>query len=87
MSPSPEARHADPCPVSKGRGLVPSEQSTAKLGAMTLYSPENVHMLIFQWLNETFPIPGNRFVNGAQGGVGAGYFGWCFSMFTTVRSP
>ncbi|WVQ79025.1 hypothetical protein IAT38_001117 [Cryptococcus sp. DSM 104549] len=48
------------------------------LGASTLYSPDNLHVLIFDWLNETFPHPENRFVNGAQGGVGAGYFGWCF---------
>lgn len=49
------------------------------LGASTLYSHENLHMQIFEWLNETFPNPDNRFINGAQGGVGAAYFGWCFS--------
>ncbi|KAL0252442.1 hypothetical protein I308_101834 [Cryptococcus tetragattii IND107] len=48
------------------------------LGASTLYSHENLHMQIFEWLNETFPNPDNRFINGAQGGVGAAYFGWCF---------
>ncbi|KAK8861417.1 hypothetical protein IAR55_002236 [Kwoniella newhampshirensis] len=48
------------------------------LGATTLYSPDNLHVMIFDWLNENFPHPENRFVNGAQGGVGAGYFGWCF---------
>jgi hypothetical protein len=37
-----------------------------------------MHVLIFEWLNQTFPHPENRFVNGAQGGVGASYFGWCF---------
>ncbi|KAK4685602.1 hypothetical protein P7C73_g4544, partial [Tremellales sp. Uapishka_1] len=47
--------------------------------ASTLYSPENLHVMIFDWLNATFPNGGqNKFVNGAQGGVGAGYFGWCF---------
>ncbi|WWD16677.1 hypothetical protein CI109_101107 [Kwoniella shandongensis] len=50
----------------------------AHLGATTLYSPDNLHVMIFDWLNEQFPHPDNRFVNGAQGGVGAGYFGWCF---------
>jgi hypothetical protein len=54
-------------------GMVPN------LGANTLYSPENMHVLIFDWLNETFPHPQNRLINGAQGGVGSGYFSWCFS--------
>lgn len=49
-------------------------------GADTLYSHENLHVLVYDWLNATFPNGGrNRFVNGAQGGVGAGYFAWCFS--------
>lgn len=52
------------------------------LNAYSLYSPENLHVLMFNWLNETFPHPENRFVNGAQGGVGAGYYGWCFSALT-----
>lgn len=77
-------------PVSKGRGLVnPSDDDhvhppplrdgeTAAMGASTLYSPENLHVLVFEWLNSTFPHPENKFVNGAQGGVGAGYFAWCF---------
>lgn len=47
-------------------------------GAKTLYSPENMHVLIFQWLNQTFPHKDNRFVNGAQGGVGAQYYAWCY---------
>ncbi|BEJ13648.1 hypothetical protein CspHIS471_0308220 [Cutaneotrichosporon sp. HIS471] len=71
--------------VSKGRGLVnPSEEdhvhppSDAGMGASTLYSPENLHVLVFEWLNATFPHPDNAFVNGAQGGVGSGYFAWCF---------
>lgn len=64
--------------VSKGRGLVPPEHYDGD-GTPTLYSPENVHVRIFEWLNETFPHPENRFVNGAQGGTGAGYFAWCFS--------
>ena len=51
----------------------------AHLAASTLYAPDNMHVLIFDWLNSTFPHPKNRFVNGAQGGVGSGYFGWCFS--------
>ncbi|WVF66903.1 hypothetical protein IAT40_001646 [Kwoniella sp. CBS 6097] len=50
----------------------------AQMGATTLYSHQNLHYMIFDWLNRTFPHAGNRFVNGAQGGVGAGYFGWCF---------
>ena len=49
------------------------------MGASTLHSTENLHVRIFDWLNSTFPNPANRFVNGAQGGVGSGYFGWCFS--------
>jgi hypothetical protein len=49
------------------------------MGASTLHSAENLHVRIFDWLNSTFPHPENRFVNGAQGGVGSGYFGWCFS--------
>lgn len=76
-------------PVSKGRGLVnpspedhvhppSSEGETAPMGASTLYSPENLHVLVFEWLNATFPHRDNVFVNGAQGGVGAGYFAWCF---------
>jgi hypothetical protein len=61
--------------VSKGRGLV-AGNSTGSLP--TLYSPENMHVLLFNWLSNTFR--GNHnFVNGAQGGVGAEYFGWCFS--------
>ncbi|OCF42382.1 hypothetical protein I317_03757 [Kwoniella heveanensis CBS 569] len=58
----------------------PSADSSppAQMGATTLYSHQNLHYMIFDWLNKTFPNPGNRFVNGAQGGVGAGYFGWCF---------
>jgi hypothetical protein len=51
------------------------------MGASTLYSTENMHVRIFDWLNATFPHAENRFVNGAQGGVGSGYFGWCFSKF------
>ncbi|WVQ73720.1 hypothetical protein IAR50_003300 [Cryptococcus sp. DSM 104548] len=54
----------------------------AHLGASTLYSPENLHVQIFEWLDRAFPSKNperkNRFVNGAQGGVGAAYFGWCF---------
>ncbi|ODO09192.1 hypothetical protein I350_02792 [Cryptococcus amylolentus CBS 6273] len=54
----------------------------AHLGASTLYSPENLHVQIFEWLDRAFPSRNperkNRFVNGAQGGVGAAYFGWCF---------
>jgi hypothetical protein len=72
--------------VSKGRGLIPPErphdahaQGQIPHGADTLYSPENLHVLIFDWLNTTFPHKENRLINGAQGGVGAGYFGWCFS--------
>jgi hypothetical protein len=80
--------------VSKGRGLRPPPNPTAPhlerrddntnasdklLGADTLYSKENLHVLVFDWLNATFPHKENRFVNGAQGGVGAGYFAWCFS--------
>ncbi|GMK56652.1 hypothetical protein CspeluHIS016_0304920 [Cutaneotrichosporon spelunceum] len=71
--------------VSKGRGLViPSADYhvhpplDAGMGASTLYSHENFNVLVFEWLNATFPHPGNTFVNGAQGGVGAGYFAWCF---------
>lgn len=56
-----------------------STTGNGKLGADTLYSPENLHVLIFDWLNETFPHPENKLVNGAQGGVGSGYFSWCFS--------
>nr|XP_018264557.1 uncharacterized protein I303_02727 [Kwoniella dejecticola CBS 10117]OBR86715.1 hypothetical protein I303_02727 [Kwoniella dejecticola CBS 10117] len=56
----------------------PKSNPQKQLGATTLYSKENLHVMIFDWLNATFPNPGNRFVNGAQGGVGAGYFGWCF---------
>ncbi|WVQ94715.1 hypothetical protein IAU59_001795 [Kwoniella sp. CBS 9459] len=55
-----------------------SGPASGQMGATTLYSHQNLHYMIFDWLNRTFPNPGNRFVNGAQGGVGAGYFGWCF---------
>lgn len=51
----------------------------AQLEASTLYSPENMHQIIFDYLNTTFPHLENRFINGAQGGVGSSYFGWCFS--------
>ncbi|TXT11073.1 hypothetical protein VHUM_01824 [Vanrija humicola] len=69
--------------VSKGRGLTPPKNAPQDAdgeihGATTLYSRENLHFLVFDWLNATFPNAGNRFVNGAQGGVGAGYFAWCF---------
>lgn len=60
-------------------GANSSTNPVPRLGADTLYSPENLHVLIFDWLNETFPHPQNRLINGAQGGVGAGYFSWCFS--------
>lgn len=43
-----------------------------------------MHVRIFDWLNSTFPHVDNRFVNGAQGGVGSGYFGWCFSTSTSL---
>jgi hypothetical protein len=49
------------------------------MGASTLHADENLHVRIFDWLNATFPHVDNQFVNGAQGGVGSGYFGWCFS--------
>ncbi|KAL7419642.1 hypothetical protein Q5752_005555 [Cryptotrichosporon argae] len=67
--------------VSKGRGLVPPDGVYSSEGAealATLYSPENLHVIVFDWLNKTFPHAENRFINGAQGGVGSGYFGWCF---------
>ena len=66
----------------------PAPEPTAsmpKFGADTLYSPENMHVLIFDWLNETFPHPENKMVNGAQGGVGSGYFSWCFSESLEAR--
>jgi len=69
-------------PVDDEDSVVEEEtNSTAapRLGADTLYSPENLHVLIFDWLNATFPHPDNRLINGAQGGVGSGYFSWCFS--------
>lgn len=53
------------------------------MGASTLYSDENMHVRIFDWLNTTFPHADNQFINGAQGGVGSGYFGWCFSESTS----
>jgi len=56
-----------------------AEAEAETLGADTLYSKENLHVLVFNWLNATFPHARNRFVNGAQGGVGSGYFAWCFS--------
>lgn len=67
-----------PRAVSHPLDPLPHIASSPALGAHTLYSPENMHVLIFEWLNQTFPHPENRFVNGAQGGVGASYFGWCF---------
>ena len=70
-------------PVDDEDAIAEDKNSTSgmapKLGADTLYSPENMHVLIFDWLNETFPHPQNRLINGAQGGVGSGYFSWCFS--------
>lgn len=60
----------------------PERKPMPKFGADTLYSPENMHVLIFDWLNETFPHPENKMINGAQGGVGSGYFSWCFSELT-----
>ena len=47
-------------------------------GAATLYSQENMHWQVYDWLDARFPSANNRFINGAQGGVGAGYFAWCF---------
>ena len=55
------------------------------MGASTLYSPQNLHTIIFNWLNETFPHRDNRLINGAQGGVGSGYFAWCFSESARSR--
>jgi hypothetical protein len=72
-------------PMSSPTGGRP--KATEKIGADTLYSPENLHVLIFDWLNETFPHPENRLVNGAQGGVGSGYFSWCFSESLAPISP
>lgn len=62
----------------------PTAGANAVLGATTLYSHENLHVQIFDFLNKTFPHPENRLVNGAQGGVGAGYFGWCFKEHIPV---
>jgi hypothetical protein len=76
IPPSPTSPFSSPSPST------PDDEARAEpqLGASTLYSPENMHVMIFDWLNATFPNGGrNRFVNGAQGGVGSGYFGWCFS--------
>ncbi|WVR03959.1 hypothetical protein IAU60_000958 [Kwoniella sp. DSM 27419] len=61
-----------------GTGTSADSQQPKQMGASTLYSHQNLHWIIFDWLNKAFPNPGNKFVNGAQGGVGAGYFGWCF---------
>lgn len=67
--------------VSKGRGLTPASIAHSELtqrATPTLYSPENMHVLVFDWLSNMFP-GDHRFINGAQGAVGAEYFGWCFS--------
>jgi len=72
----------EPPPIEEEDERPPAPEPTSskpKFGADTLYSPENMHVLVFDWLNETFPHPENRLVNGAQGGVGSGYFSWCFS--------
>lgn len=75
-------------PLGSGEGieqdatlLDPLRYLRPAMGASTLYSIDNMHVRIFDWLNTTFPHVDNRFVNGAQGGVGSGYFGWCFSAF------
>lgn len=65
--------------VAEANGADADSTSTS-FGADTLYSHENLHVLVYDWLNATFPNGGrNRFINGAQGGVGSGYFAWCFS--------
>ena len=70
--------------VSKGRGLRPVDAPMRNLtGAATLYSQENMHLQIYEWLDARYPSVNNRFINGAQGGVGAGYFAWCFGMSLT----
>lgn len=46
-----------------------------------------MHVRIFDWLNSTFPHVDNKFINGAQGGVGSGYFGWCFSTSLSCLYP
>jgi hypothetical protein len=72
--------------VSKGRGLRPVDAPMRNLtGAATLYSQENMHLQIYEWLDARYPSVNNRFINGAQGGVGAGYFAWCFGM--SLPSP
>nr|XP_019050219.1 hypothetical protein I302_00644 [Kwoniella bestiolae CBS 10118]OCF29149.1 hypothetical protein I302_00644 [Kwoniella bestiolae CBS 10118] len=91
LTPPPDHSHHGPAPPRQADELstnnpnidlteVPSSAppKQTQMGATTLYSKENLHVMIFDWLNATFPNPENRFVNGAQGGVGAGYFGWCF---------
>lgn len=73
----------EPPPVVEEDEQPPAPDPTTSMprfGADTLYSPENMHVLIFDWLNATFPHPENKMVNGAQGGVGSGYFSWCFSQ-------
>jgi len=77
--------HADtgePVEAERRRAREPRWKASDRrqIGAETLYSPQNFPVLIFDWLNATFPHKDNRLVNGAQGGVGAGYFGWCFSQ-------
>jgi hypothetical protein len=68
--------------VSKGHGIKHHDG---------LYAPENMHVRIFNYLDDKFPGNGNAvfkesakdngknsFVNGAQGGVGSDYFSMCF---------
>jgi hypothetical protein len=49
--------------------------------SQNLYNPLNLHSQIFDFLNTTFPSNSstpNRFVNGAQGGLGSDYFAGCW---------
>jgi len=68
--------------VSKGFGIRHADAP---------YAPANMHMIIFNWLNERFggkvkpvfkesgkPTGANALMNGAQGGVGSDYFSMCF---------
>lgn len=73
--------------VSKGHGIKYHDM---------LYAPQNMHTIIFNWLNAKFPgkarpVIGdtgkptgtNGFINGAQGGMGSDYFSMCFREHIT----
>ena len=66
LTPPPSAPPTNPTNITRqavDTGNNTSPDALDYLGATTSYSRENLHTLIFNYLNETFPRPKNRMVH------------------------